>query len=214
MFWFYWITTLRETVDQIKSKEIKFKDESLDWDKTLWHLSSALLYAAAAVGTWKPPPLQEIQLFLQGPRFQSGWTNVWAQEGSHRLGGARSSHTHRICKDFNNEPLTPNHRDRSGVNKGLHICKFGRGAPIKAEPGRGSRHHTHSLWHLQDLQVTEQRCQHGEILFSGLAGPEPSQHGAGSGASSWHGFLTDLQTSRSLRGAAAPADSWQELPTA
>ena len=158
---------LRETVGQIKSKEMKFKNESLDWDETLWHLSAMRLYAAAAAaaaaaaGTWKPPPLQEIQLFLRGPRFQSGRTNVWAQEGSHRLGGARSSHTHRICKDFNNEPLTPNHRDRSGVNKALYICKCGRGAgaPIKAEPGPGSRHHTHSLWHLLDLQVSEQRCQ-------------------------------------------------------
>lgn len=32
-------------------------------------------------------------------------------------------HTLRICKDFNNEPLTPNHGDRSGVNNGLCICK-------------------------------------------------------------------------------------------
>lgn len=62
--------------------------------------------------------------FCRAPIFSLGRTNVWAQEGSHRLGGARSSHTHRICKDFNNELLTPNHRDRSGVNKDLYICKL------------------------------------------------------------------------------------------
>lgn len=79
--------------------------------------------------------------------FQPGRTNVWAQEGSHRLGGAKSSHTHRICKDFNNEPLSPNHGDRSGVNKGpVHMQIRPRAVAIKQQPpvwaGR-----THSLWH-------------------------------------------------------------------
>ncbi len=103
----------------------------------------ALLYAA---DTWKPPPLRDTQLFLRVPQFQSGRTNVWAQEVSHRLGGARSSHTHRICEDFNNEPLTPNHRDRSGVNKGLYICKLQRGpGPYKAEARQEQLPHTPSL---------------------------------------------------------------------
>lgn len=98
-------------------------------------------------------------------QFQLGRTNVWAQEGSHRLGGARFSHTHRICKEFNNEPLTPNHRDRSGVNKGLYICKSKGGpGPIKVEPGHKLL--TVSLWHLLDLQVTEQHSENMVKYFS------------------------------------------------
>lgn len=172
---------------------------------------SALLYAAA---TWKSPPLQEIQLFLRDPQFLSGRTNVWAQEGSHRLVGARSSHTHRICKDFNNEPLTPNHWDRSGVNKGLHICKLEQGAgPYKSRPYTGAAT-AQSLWHLLDLHVTEQLCEHGEILFCGLVGPEPPQNRTGWRNGSWHGSCADLQTPYSLHGTAAAANFWQELPAA
>lgn len=72
------------------------------------------------------------------PQFLSRRTNVWARDSSHRLSGARSSHIQRICKDFNNEPLTPNHRDRSGVYKGLYICKSHPGpGPYKPRPRSG-----------------------------------------------------------------------------
>ncbi|XP_061820149.1 homeobox protein vent1-like isoform X2 [Nerophis lumbriciformis] len=67
------------------------------------------------------------------------WTALWRRgpAGGHRhvnihemrssladcVAPCRSSHTPRICKDFNNEPLTANQEDRSGVNKPLYICK-------------------------------------------------------------------------------------------
>lgn len=108
--------------------------------------------------------LHLIQLFLQS-LLVSVWgrTNVWAQEVSHRLSGARSSHTHRICKDFNNEPLTPNHRDRSGVNKGQYICKLKWG-PYKSWPWLEAAT-THSLWHLEVSQVTEQTALQNMVKY-------------------------------------------------
>ena len=157
---------------------------------------------------WVFAPCSCIQLFLQTPPSVSvGRTNVWAQD-SHRLAGARTSHTHRICKDFNNEPLTSNHRDRSGVNKGPHTCKWRRAeGPYKSCLWPGASH-THSLSHQENSQVTQQHRQHGQILLRGLAGPEPQQHGA-----HW-GHRADLQTPRPLRGAAASPDFWQRLPPA
>lgn len=157
------------------------------------------------------PPLQGTQLY---PSFSRGRHMYELQEASHRLGGAKSSHTHRMCEDFNNEPLTPNHRERSGVNKGLYICKSRPGPDLyKGWPLTGAAI-THFLWHLVDLQVPEQHCEHGQILFCGLAGPEPSQHCTDRGARSWHGYCAILQTSYSLHGAAASSDFWQELPAA
>lgn len=65
---------------------------------------------------------------------------------SHRLSGARSSHTHRICEDFNNEPLTPNHEDRSGFTSAFTHANGDEGqAPIKADPAPQPQD-IHSLW--------------------------------------------------------------------
>lgn len=53
-----------------------------------------------------------------------------SSRGSHRLGGARLSHTHRICKDFNNEPLALIIGDRWGVNAPLQMQIEARNGPI------------------------------------------------------------------------------------
>lgn len=47
-------------------------------------------------------------------------TAGWAR-GSHRQAGARLSHNHRICKDFNNDPLGLMIENRSGVNSSMHM---------------------------------------------------------------------------------------------
>lgn len=55
-------------------------------------------------------------------------TSGWAR-GSHRQAGARLSHNHRICKDFNNEPLGLMIENRSGVNSCMHMLMWCRDAP-------------------------------------------------------------------------------------
>lgn len=54
--------------------------------------------------------------------------------GSHRLGGARLSHTHRICKDFNNDPLALIIGNRSGVNASLLMQIWERAGHINTDP--------------------------------------------------------------------------------
>ncbi len=50
-------------------------------------------------------------------------TAGWAR-GSHRQAGARLSHTHRICEDFNNDPLGLMIENRSGVNSSMHMLMW------------------------------------------------------------------------------------------
>lgn len=73
-------------------------------------------------------------VIFAGPPVSVGQDKCMSLEHSHRLCGAMTSHSHRICEDFNNEPLTPNHKDRRGVKIVLTYANLSRGrATIKVE---------------------------------------------------------------------------------
>lgn len=110
-------------------------------------------------------------------------TSGWAR-GSHRQAGARLSHNHRICKDFNNEPLGLMIENRSGVNSCMHMLMRCRDAPYKWTALLEAWKHS---WIYSDRFTSsalgeKTHSNHDEDVFCGLARSELSWFDSSSGS--------------------------------